>query len=348
MQLTYKFRLRDTADSELRRQARAVNFVFNYCNETQQQAVKRGRKWLTWHDLQKLTAGSSKELGLHAHTIQQVCQKYDLSRKTHKKAWLKWRGKKSLGWVPFNNGHVTYRKGLFWFRGREYKAWVSRELREGQTFGAGSFNQDALGRWYINLPVEVDNLESAPSNAVGIDLGLKELATMSTGAKIENPRWYRASEAKLAVAQRAGKKKQAKRIHAKAANQRKDFLHKASTALVNANNVIVVGDVSSSKLSRTNMAKSIHDAGWHSFKQMIRYKAIRHGGTYVEVSEAYTTQICSECGALPDERPKGIGDLGVREWSCGACGTRHDRDINAARNILARGLTRLVEGACHG
>lgn len=103
-----------------------------------------------------------------------------------------------------------------------------------------------------------------------------------------------------------------------------------------------------SKLSRTNMAKSIHDAGWHSFKQMIRYKAIRHGGTYVEVSEAYTTQICSECGALPDERPKGIGDLGVREWSCGACGTRHDRDINAARNILARGLTRLVEGACHG
>ena len=130
--------------------------------------------------------------------------------------------------MPFNKGHVSYRNGSFWFRGREYKAWVSRELQEGQTFGAGSFNQDALGRWYINLPVEVDALESAPSSAVGIDLGLKELATLSTGAKIENPRWYRASEAKLAVAQRAGKKKQAKRIHAKAANQRKDFLHKAS------------------------------------------------------------------------------------------------------------------------
>lgn len=173
MQLTYKFRLRDTADSELRRQSRAVNFVWNYCNETQQQAVKRGRKWLSWHDLQKLTAGSSKELDLHAHTIQQVCQKYDISRRTHKKARLKWRGKKSLGWVPFNKGHVAYRNGSFWFRGREYKAWVSRELKEGQTFGAGSFNQDALGRWYINLPVEVESLESAPSNAVGIDLGLK-------------------------------------------------------------------------------------------------------------------------------------------------------------------------------
>ena len=346
MQLTYKFRLRDTADSELRRQARAVNYVFNYCNETQQQAVKRGRKWLSWQDLQKLTAGSSKELGLHAHTIQQVCQKYDLSRRTHKKAWLKWRSKKSLGWVPFNKGHVAYRNGSFWFRGREYKAWVSRGLQEGQTFGAGSFNQDALGRWYINLPVEAEGLDSAPGNAIGIDLGLKELATLSTGAKIENPRWYRASEAKLAVAQRAGKKKQAKRIHAKAASQRKDFLHKASAALVKANDTIVVGDVSSSKLSRTNMAKSIHDAGWHSFKQMLRYKSIRNGGTYVEVSERNTTRTCSCCGSISG--PQGVNGLRIREWACVDCGAIHDRDGNAAKNILRLGLETLTEGACHG
>lgn len=345
MQLTYKFRLRDTADSELRRQSRAVNFVWNYCNETQQKAVKRGRKWLSWHDLQKLTAGSSKELDLHAHTIQQVCQKYDISRRTHQKARLKWRGKKSLGWVPFNKGHVAYRNGSFWFRGREYKAWVSRELQEGQTFGAGSFNQDALGRWYINLPVEVEVLESAPSNAVGIDLGLKELAALSTGEKIENPRWYRASEAKLSVAQRAGKKRQAKRIHANAANQRKDFLHKASTALAKSHDIIVVGDVSSSKLSRTSMAKSVMDAGWHSFKQMLRYKSIRNGGTYVEVSERNTTRTCSSCGSVSG--PQGVNGLRIRAWTCVDCGAIHDRDRNAAANILRLGLESLTEGACH-
>lgn len=345
MQLTYKFRLRDTADSELRRQSRAVNFVWNYCNETQQQAVKRGRKWLSWHDLQKLTAGSSKELDLHAHTIQQVCQKYDISRRTHKKARLKWRGKKSLGWVPFNKGHVAYRNGSFWFRGREYKAWVSRELKEGQTFGAGSFNQDALGRWYINLPVEVESLESAPSNAVGIDLGLKELAALSNGEIIENPRWYRASETKLAVAQRAGKKKQVKRIHAKIANQRKDFLHKESTALVKAHDTIVVGDVSSSKLSRTSMGKSVMDAGWYSFKQMLRYKSIRNGGTYVEVSERNTTRTCSSCGSVSG--PQGVNGLRIREWTCVDCGAIHDRDRNAAANILRLGLETLTEGACH-
>ena len=77
MQLTCRFRLSDTCDSELSRQARAVNTVWNFCNETQRQAVLRGRKWLSWHDLQKLTAGSSKELDIHAHTIQQVCQRYD-------------------------------------------------------------------------------------------------------------------------------------------------------------------------------------------------------------------------------------------------------------------------------
>ena len=105
--LTFKFRLRDRHASELNRQARAVNFVWNYVNEVQQKTVRAHRKWLSAFDLQKLTNGASKYLDLHAHTIQRVCRAYDDARKTHKKAWLKWRSKKSLGWVPFNAGHVT-------------------------------------------------------------------------------------------------------------------------------------------------------------------------------------------------------------------------------------------------
>lgn len=350
MQLTYKFRLHDTCDSELTRQAKAVNFVWNYCNETQQQAVKRGRKWLTWHDLQKLTAGSSKELNIHAHTIQQVCQTYDRSRAAKKKPWLRWRvsnpksPKRSLGWVPFNKGHITYREGAFVFRGRVYKAWISRDLQDGQTFGAGAFNQDARGHWFINLPVEVVNLDSANGDAIGIDLGLKDLANISDGSKIEHPAYYRRMEQRIAVSQRAKHKKQVKKLHAKAKAQRNDFLHKASATLVRQHGAIFVGNVKPSAIAKTNMGKSSLDAGWALFKQQLQYKAIRHGVLFAEVNEAYTTQTCSQCASV--EGPKGVAGLGIRQWTC-SCGAVHDRDTNAAKNIVARGLASLVVGACH-
>ena len=356
MQLTYKFRLRDSADSELRRQARAVTFVWNYCNETQQQAVKRHRKWLSWQDLQKLTAGSSKALDLHAHTIQQVCQRYAHSREAKRKPWLRWRvsmpksAKRSLGWVPFNKGHVAWRNGAFVFRGRSYRAWVSRDLAEGQTFGAGSFSQDSQGRWYINLPVEVEctqrSHDKAHGDAIGIDLGLKDLATISTGEKIEHPRWYRRMEQRIATAQRANKKRQVRKLHAKAKAQRNDHLHKVSTRLVQSHGAIFVGNVSAAGLAKTNMAKSVLDAGWSTFRQQLEYKAIRHRALFAEVNEAYSTQTCSECGLLGG--PKGLVGLGIRRWQCSGCEVEHDRDINAARNIARRGLATLAEGAHHG
>ncbi len=352
MQLTYRFRLRDTCDSELTRQARAVNFVWNYVNETQQQAVKRGRKWLTGYDLQKLTAGSSKELDIHAHTIQQVCQVYDRSRAAKKKPWLRWRvsnpksPKRSLGWVPFNKGHVVFRNGAFVFRGREYRAWVSRDLQEGQTFGAGSFSQDARGRWYINLPVEVEALESTGSDAIGIDLGLKDLATISTGEKIEHPRWYRRMEQRIAAAQLAKKKKQVRKLHAKAKAQRNDFLHKTSTRLVQSHGAIFVGNVNAAGLAKTGMAKSVLDAGWSALRQQLAYKAARHQVLFKEVNEAYSTQACSDCSVIGG--PRGLEGLGIRHWTCVSCGSIHDRDINAAKNIARVGLDSLAEGASHG
>jgi putative transposase len=108
---------------------------------------------------------------------------------------------------------------------------------------------------------------------------------------------------------------------------------------------IIVGDVSPSKLAKTRMAKSIYDAGWAGFKQMLSYKSMRNGGRMIEVSEAMSSQVCSSCGSLPASRPRGISDLGMREWRCDDCGTVHDRDVNAASNILRVGLDALVEGA---
>ena len=342
--LTFKFRLRDRHASELNRQARAVNFVWNYVNEVQQKTVRAHRKWLSAFDLQKLTNGASKYLDLHAHTIQRVCRAYDDARKTHKKAWLKWRSKKSLGWVPFNTGHVTFDGSTFKFRGKSYQPMHSRdELKAGAKIGAGSFNQDARGRWYLNVPVEVDCAASAPLSYVGIDLGLKTLATLSTSDKVDAPRLYRASEEKLATAQRARKTpKRVRNIHAKIANRRKDFLHKAAAKIAKEYGLIVVGDVSPKKIAKTKMAKSSLDAGWSSFKNFLSYKSIRNGGRMLEADERYTTQSCSVCGAIGG--PQGLKGLQIRVWAC-ECGAVHDRDANSARLILRRGLATLVEGA---
>jgi IS605 OrfB family transposase len=345
--ITFKFRLRDKHAAELNRQARAVSYVWNFCNETQQKAARAKRKWLSAFDLQKLTNGASKELDLHAHTIQRVCRAYDDARKTHKKAWLRWRGRKSLGWVPFNTGHVSFDGNVFKFRGVEYNPMHLREeLQAGSKIKAGSFNQTAKGHWFVNIAVEVDCAASAPLSYVGIDLGLKALATLSTGESIEAPRLYRASEQKLATAQRARKTpKRVRNIHAKIANRRKDFLHKASAKIAAEFGLIVIGDVSPKKIAKTMMAKSSLDAGWSSFKSMLSYKALMRGGAAIEADERYTTQTCSECGSLPPSRPKGIAGLAKRTWRCDDCGTDHCRDTNAARNILRVGLDTLRLGA---
>lgn len=349
MQITLKLRLRDKHASGLRKQARAVNFVWNYCNEGQQRAARAHRKWMSYPDLARLTAGASKELDLHAHTIQRVCRAYDDARKTQKKPWLRWRGRKALGWVPFNTGHVLFDGECFVFRGVRYQPMHLREhLKPGMRFGAGSFNADAKGHWYVNVPVEIDASEPAYEGAVGIDLGLKTLATLSTGGKIEMPRFYRESEVALATAQRARKTKRARAIHAKARNRRKDFLHKASAALTQEYGTIVIGDVSPSRLAKTRMAKSVNDAGWAGFREMLSYKSMRNGGRYLKASEVNSSQTCSTCGSLPPSRPKGIAGLRIRDWTCDDCGTCHDRDHNGARNILRVGLDTLVAGASLG
>jgi IS605 OrfB family transposase len=344
--VTIKLRLRDKHAAELNRQARAVNFCWNFCNETSRKAWSRDHVWLSKFDLQRLTAGASHDLDLHAHTIQRVCTTFGTARDAAKRAGVRWRGKRSLGWVPFNTGHVSFNGSTFTFRKVAYEPMhLNPRLKAGMKLGAGSFNQDARGRWYINAPIEVDRAKSNDKSSVGIDLGLASLATLSTGEKIEAPRLYRKSEERLATLQRARKSKHVKRIHAKIANRRKDFLHKASAKIANEYGLIVVGDVSPSKIAQTKLAKSVHDVGWSDFKAMLRYKSHLRAGHVLEVSERHTSQTCSACGSLPPSRPRGTAGLGIREWTCNECGTVHDRDVNAAKNILRVGLDALVEGA---
>lgn len=354
--IVLKHRLRDKSASSLNKMARTVNFVWNYCNDTQKHAFEKRwawkDKWLCAETLEDLTAGASADLNLQAATIQKVCQQYVKSRKQHKKRWLRYRGRKSLGWVPFRNDQVTFDGKAFTFDGVRYEPM---HLREGVFYPAygmsGSFNQDAKGHWYINVTVEMRVATSAPNTKVGIDLGLKSLATLSDGREIEAPKFYRKSEEALATAQRAKKTpKRIRKIHAKIANRRQDFLHqdflhKEGNRIVKEYGFIAVGDVSPSKLAKTKMAKRTLDASLAGLKHMLSYKALMRGGMCLEVNEAWTSQVCSCCGVLPNGRPKGIADLGKREWTCEECGTVHNRDVNAARNILRRGLATLAGGA---
>lgn len=329
----------------LNQQAKAVNYVWNYCNDRQKDALRFRRKWLSGFDFSYLTAGSSKELGLHSNTILQIGHQYAKSRSEKKRPYLRYRGKKSLGWVPVR-GISLKREGLaFRFFGKTFRVFNSRPLPEGKIKDGTNFSCDSNGNWFLNIVIEIADADAKPlNNGVGIDLGLKEFATLSTGEKIEAQRIYRNAEKALAVAQRAGKKRRAKAIQAKTASRRRDFHHKLSHRLVTEFDYIAVGNVNAAGLAKTTMAKSVLDAGWSSFRTILAYKAVKHGAWYEEVNESFTSQICSDCGSLPDSRPKGIADLGIREWVCSDCGCSHDRDVNAALNILRRGHATLAEG----
>lgn len=350
MILTYKYRLKGKRTiRQQRRFSWAVNQVWNFCVQTQravQCAWKGGLspKWPSFYELKDLAAGTSKDLGLHAQTIQDVCKQFVKSRDQHKKC-PRFRhsggSKRSLGWVPFQAQSRKITPGSVTYLGNEYRFFGSKRQPLPDTTKGGCFVEDARGRWWVCFHVEVDQLPQAPATAVGIDFGLKTLATLSTGKKIEAPRHYRKLEEKLATAQRAGNRDHAKAINAKIANRRHDHMHKWTTWIARNFRLICYGDVSSSKLAKTKMAKSIFDAGWYASKQALCYKASRHRGLSDEVSELFTTQICSECGVKPSSRPRGIADLGIRDWVCSECGAHHDRDVNAARNHLDLGLSAL-------
>ena len=343
---TLKVRVKDKHVPLLNSMARSVSFVWNYVNELSQRSIKERGVFLSAYDFHPYTKGANKELGLHSQTLQCIAGEYVTRRKQFKKTRLNWRKsggvRRSLGWIPLNTAAAKWKNGQVYHNAHYFGVWDSYGLSQYK-FRSGSFNEDARGRWYFNVVVDVDGVTPQGQDRIGIDLGLATIATCSDGKTLEASRFYRGLEEKLAVAQRTKNKQRVKTIHAKIANRRKDSLHKFSRTLVNRCGEIYVGNVSSLKLVKTKMAKSVLDAGWGQFKTMLEYKCDHAGIVFKEVNEAYTTQTCSSCGALPDSRPKGIAGLGIREWTC-ECGVTHDRDINAAKNILAVGHGRLAVG----
>lgn len=228
----------------------------------------------------------------------------------------------------------------------------SRPLPEGATLSTVTVSQDAAGRWFVSLLCE-DQIERAPaSGMVGVDAGLDSLLVLSTGEKVVNPKHERIDRAALARAQRNlarkeegsanGAKARLKvaRVHARITDRRRDHPHKLTTRLVRENQTIVIEDLTVRNMVKTHsLARAISDAAWRQFRTMLEYKADWHGRNLVVVDRWFpSSKLCSACGALAQRMP-----LTVRSWTC-RCGQTHDRDVNAARNILAEGLSVIACG----
>jgi putative transposase len=210
--------------------------------------------------------------------------------------------------------------------------------------------RDCAGRYLASFVVEVnlatDVRRFAPAEAeVGIDLALTSFAVLSDGTVITAPRLLRRAERRLGRLQKSLSRKaswsanrekarvRVARAHAKVADTRRDFHHKVSTTIIRDSQAVYVEDLCVAGLGRTRLAKSVHDAAWSAFTSMLEYKAARYGRVFARIGRFEpTSQVCSTCGVNDGPKP-----LSVRYSTCAACGIRHDRDLNAAKNVLALG-----------
>ncbi|MGW3663053.1 RNA-guided endonuclease InsQ/TnpB family protein [Streptomyces sp. NPDC005141] len=258
--------------------------------------------------------------------------------------------KKSRRSAEYTSSAFRYRDGaLTLAKMREPLDIVwSRPLPEGAQPSTVTVSQDAAGRWFVSLLCD-DTVPAAPATtaAVGIDAGITSLATLSTGEKITNPRHERRDRARLARAQRelsrkaegdgknrAKARREVAKVHARIADRRRDHLHKLTTRLVRENQTVVIEDLTVRNMVENHgLARAISDVAWRELRGMLEYKCAWYGREFVVIDRWFpSSKLCGNCGTIRAKLP-----LHVRTWTC-ECGTVHDRDVNAAKNVLAAGL----------
>lgn len=355
----YRFYPTDAQAAELSRTFGCVRKVYNLALAARAEAWARQERvscnatsamltaWKKTGELVYLNDVSSVPLQQTLRHLQAAFTHFFGKRAKYPRFKSRKRSRKSAEYTTsgfrFRDGRLTLAKmaeplGIVW----------SRPLPEGAQPSTVTVSQDSAGRWFVCLLVEDPAVQPLPATgaAVGVDAGLDHLLTLSTGEKVANPRHGRRDRTRLAKAQRdlarkaggdgANRRKarrKAAKIHARITDRRRDGLHKLTTRLVRENQTIVIEDLTVRNMVRNrSLARAISDAAWAEFRSMLEYKAAWYGREVIAVDRFFpSSRLCSACGTLQDKMP-----LHVRTWTC-ECGTTHDRDVNAARNLLAAG-----------
>ncbi|WP_405622535.1 RNA-guided endonuclease InsQ/TnpB family protein [Streptomyces sp. NBC_00076] len=362
----YRFHPTDEQAAELSRTFGCVRKVYNMALAARTEAWARQERvnynatsamltvWKKTEELAFLNEVSSVPLQQCLRHLQTAFTNFFGKRAKYPRFKSK---KKSRRSAEYTTSGFRFRDGKLMLAKMEQPLDIvwSRPLPAGAKPSTVTVSQDAAGRWFVSMLCEDPAVQALPANgnAVGIDVGLDHLLTLSTGEKIANPRHERRDRARLALAQRrlakktkgsnnqAKARRKAAKVHARIADRRRDGLHKLTTRLVRENQTLVIEDLTVRNMVKNrSLARAVSDAAWSQFRSMLEYKAAWYGREVIVVDRFFpSSKLCSTCGTLQDRMP-----LHVRTWTCG-CGTTHDRDVNAAKNLLAVGLTVTACGA---
>lgn len=369
MQRAFRYRFYPTPEQEalLRRTLGCVRLVYNRALDARSTAWATESKSISYLQTSALLTGWKKQDDLEflnevsSVPLQQTLRHLQtaFSNFFNKRAqYPKFKKKRNGGSAEFTRSAFKFQDGqLFLAKCKEPLPirW-SRQLPVDAKPSTVTVSLSPAGRWHVSLLVDDLTIQPLPKveSCVGVDLGLKSLLITSEGEKIMNPRHFNKQRQRLAKAQKRLAKKQkgsanrqkarerVARIHARIADSRRDHLHKLTTRLVKENQLIAVEDLCVKGMLRSKRYScSIADAAWGDLIRQLGYKAKWYGRTLVKVDRFFpSSKTCSACGHIVESMPEDI-----RDWECPSCGAQHDRDLNAATNVLAAGLAVAACGA---
>ncbi|KGF73550.1 transposase [Neosynechococcus sphagnicola sy1] len=369
MEKAYRYRFYPTAEQEslLRRTMGCVRLVYNRALAARTEAWYERQERIDYIQTSAMLTECKKQDDLQfLNEVSCVPLQQGLRHlQTAYKNFFDGRAKYPNFKKKRHGGSAEFTKSAFkWKDGQVYLAkcnqpllirW-SRQLPEGVEPSTITLKLDPSGRWFASLRIDdpTNQVLEPVDQAVGLDVGISSLVTLSTGEQVANPKAFGKHYQRLRKAQKSLSRKQkgsrnrdkaclkAARIQAKISDSRKDHLHKLTTRLVRENQTIAVEDLAVKNMVQNHcLARAISDAAWGELVRQLEYKAKWYGRDLVKINRWFpSSKRCGNCGHIVERLP-----LSIRVWDCPQCGTHHDRDVNAAQNILAVGLTVAVCGA---